>query len=47
MGNARGDLATMADMDTRDAKRRHKLWPEALKHEIVAATFEPGHRFRW
>ena len=34
-------------MDTRDAKRRHKRWPEALKREIVAATLEPGHRFRW
>ena len=32
----------MADMDTRVAKRRHKCWPEALKREIVAATFEPG-----
>ena len=29
-------------MDTRDAKRRHKRWPEALKREIVAATSEPG-----
>ncbi len=32
----------MADMDTRGAKRRHKRWPEALKREIVAATFAPG-----
>lgn len=32
----------MADMDTRDAKRRHKRWPEALKREIVAATLAPG-----
>jgi transposase len=32
----------MADMDTRGAKRRHKRWPEALKREIVAATFEPS-----
>lgn len=29
-------------MDTRDAKRRHKRWPEALKREIVAATLAPG-----
>ena len=29
-------------MDTRDAKRRHKRWPEALKREIVAATLEAG-----
>jgi transposase len=29
-------------MDTRDAKRRHQRWPEALKREIVAATSEPG-----
>ncbi len=29
-------------MDTRDAKRRHKRWPEALKREIVAATLLPG-----
>jgi len=29
-------------MDTRNAKRRHKRWPEALKREIVAATSEPG-----
>ena len=31
----------MSDVDTRE-KRRHKRWPEALKREIVAATFEPG-----
>jgi transposase len=35
-------VSTKADMDTRDAKRRHKRWPEALKREIVAATSEPG-----
>jgi transposase len=29
-------------MDIRDAKRRHKRWPEALKREIVAATLVPG-----
>jgi transposase len=32
----------MSDMDTSGAKRRHKRWPEALKREIVAATFFPG-----
>jgi len=32
----------MSDMDTRGAKRRRKRWPEALKREIVAATFTPG-----
>jgi transposase len=32
----------MSDMDTSSAKRRHKRWPEALKREIVAATFFPG-----
>jgi transposase len=29
-------------MDTREAKRRHKRWPEALKREIVTATLVPG-----
>lgn len=29
-------------MDTSRKRRRNKLWPEALKREIVAATFEPG-----
>jgi transposase len=24
------------------ARRRNRLWPEALKREIVAASFEPG-----
>ena len=31
----------MSDVDT-SVKRRNKRWPEALKREIVAATFEPG-----
>ena len=31
----------MSDMDTGSAKRRRKRWPEALKREIVAATFVP------
>ena len=29
-------------MDTSGERRRNKRWPEALKHEIVAATFAPG-----
>lgn len=29
-------------MDTSRERRRNKRWPEALKREIVAATFEPG-----
>ena len=29
-------------MDTNEGRRRHKRWPEALKREIVAATFAPG-----
>ena len=33
----------MSDVDTSDGKRRrNKRWPEALKREIVAATFAPG-----
>ncbi len=36
-----GDVPTMSDVDTSE-KRRNKRWPEALKREIVAATFEPG-----
>jgi transposase len=33
----------MSDVDTSDGKRRrNKRWPESLKREIVAATFEPG-----
>ena len=35
-----GDVPTMSDVDTSE-KRRNKRWPEALKREIVAATFEP------
>ena len=37
-----GDVSTKADMDAKDAKRRHKRWPEALKREIVAATLQLG-----
>jgi len=29
-------------MDTSEGRRRHKRWPEALKREIVAATFAPS-----
>jgi transposase len=29
-------------MDTTDAKRPRRTWPEALKREIVAASFAPG-----
>ena len=33
----------MSDVDTSgDERRRNKRWPEALKREIVAATFLPG-----
>ena len=34
----------MSDVDTNSAKRRrrNKRWPEALKREIVAATYVPG-----
>jgi transposase len=29
-------------MDATDARRRRRSWSEALKREIVAASFEPG-----
>lgn len=33
----------MSNVDTSDSRhRRNKRWPEALKREIVAATFRPG-----
>ena len=32
----------MSDVDTSEARRRRKRWPEAQKREIVAATFVPG-----
>lgn len=36
-------MSTTAIMDTSlRAKRRHKVWPEALKREIVAACLVPG-----
>ncbi len=32
-----------SEVDTVSApRRRNRLWPEALKREIVAASFEPG-----
>jgi transposase len=32
-----------SDVDTvATRRRRNRLWPEALKREIVAASFEPG-----
>jgi transposase len=31
-----------AIMDTIDGRRRRRTWTEALKREIVAASFEPG-----
>jgi transposase len=34
---------TSSDMDTNlRSKRQHRSWPEALKREIVAASFAPG-----
>ena len=36
-------MSTTEIMDTSlRAKRRHKVWPEALKREIVAACLVPG-----
>ena len=36
-------MSTTKIMDTSlRAKRRHKVWPEALKREIVAACLVPG-----
>ena len=37
------EVSTNAVMDTSlKVRRRHKSWPEALKREIVAASFAPG-----
>ena len=37
------DVSTNAVMDTSlRVRRRHRSWPEALKREIVAASFAPG-----
>jgi transposase len=36
-------VSTNAIMDTSGSgRRRHRSWPETLKREIVAASFEPG-----
>ena len=35
-------MSTNGIMDTTDAKRRRRTWTDALKREIVAASFEPG-----
>ena len=36
------DVPTNTIMDTNGKRRRNKRWPEALKREIVAATFVSG-----
>ena len=36
-------MSANAIMDTSGSgRRRHRSWPETLKREIVAASFEPG-----
>jgi transposase-like protein len=35
-------VSTKSDMGTNGTGRRNRSWPEALKREIVAATFAPG-----
>ena len=35
-------MSTNEIMDTTDARRRRRTWTDALKREIVAASFEPG-----
>lgn len=35
-------MSTKRIMDTNGAARSYKRWPEALKREIVAASFAPG-----
>lgn len=35
-------MSTNGMMDTNGSGRRRRFWPEALKREIVAASFEPG-----
>ncbi|WP_081608954.1 IS66-like element accessory protein TnpA [Paramagnetospirillum caucaseum] len=37
------DVSTNSFLDRSSVvRRRNRSWPEALKREIVAATFEPG-----
>ena len=36
------DVSTKSIMDTNGGRRTNKQWPEALKREIVAASFAPG-----
>jgi len=36
------DVSTNTIMDTNGGRRTNKRWPEALKREIVAASFAPG-----
>lgn len=36
------EVSTNAIMDATDARRHRRTWTEALKREIVAASFEPG-----
>lgn len=35
-------MSTNGIMDATDARRRRRTWTDALKREIVAASFEPG-----
>ena len=35
-------MSTKSVMGTTATKRRNRSWPEALKREIVAASFAPG-----
>ena len=35
-------MSTSSDLDTSSRRRRNRSWPEALKREIVAASFAPG-----
>ena len=36
------DVSTKSIMDTNGERRTNKRWSEALKREIVAASFAPG-----
>lgn len=40
--SAGGDVSTNTIMDTNRKRWTNKRWPEALKREIVAASFAPG-----